>query len=230
MGSGGQARSTHWLDWTLNDLLEQLGGVPAERVRMVPMPGTATEEDLLAVESRTGRVLELIDGVLVEKVVGWYEMAVAVELAWLLKRYVQDRGWGVVLRTEGPLRIFPGQVRSPAVAYVSFQRLGRIREPVRPVLPVAPDLAVEVLSETNTPGEMERKLRDYFAAGVESVWYIDPKARTARTYSSLEECETISDEGFLRGGRVLPGLVVSLREIFQKAHQPRPDEPTCPSN
>lgn len=230
MGTGWQSRSRRWLDWTLSDLLEQLGGVPAERVRMVPMPGTATEEDLLAVESRTGRVCELIDGVLVEKVLGWYEMAVAVELACLLHRYVRDRGWGVVLKTEGPLRIFPGQVRSPEVAYVSFQRLGRIREPVSPVLPVAPDLAVEVVSETSTPGEMERKLRDYFAAGVESVWYIDPKARSARSYSSLEECETIPAEGFLRGGRVLPGLVVSLQEVFRKAHQPRPDQHSTPSN
>ncbi len=230
MGTAGQAQSSRWLDWTLSDLLEQLGGVPAERVRMVPMPGTATEEDLLAVTTRTGRVCELIDGVLVEKVLGWYEMAVAVELACLLHRYVRSRGWGVVLKTEGPLRIFPGQVRSPEVAYVSFHRLGRIREPVSPVLPIAPDLAVEVLSETNTPGEMERKLHDYFAAGVESVWYIDPKARSARSYTSVEECETIPAEGFLRGGRVLPGLVLSLHELFQKAQQSRPDDPAHPSD
>jgi Uma2 family endonuclease len=102
--------------------------------------------------------------------------------------------------------------------------LGRIREPLKPVLPVAPDLAVEVLSPSNTPGEMERKLRDYFAAGVESVWYIDPKARSARTYSSLEDCETIPTEGVLRGGRVLPGLVVSLKEVFHKAQPPQPEE------
>jgi len=219
-----QKRSRHCLDWTLNDLMEQLGGVPADRVRMLPLPGTATEEDLLAVESRTGRVCELIDGVLVEKLLGGYEMAVAVELASLVSRFVQTRGWGVVWKMEGPLRILPGQVRSPEVAYVSFRRLGRIREPLKPVLPVAPDLAVEVLSPSNTPGEMERKLRDYFAAGVESVWYIDPKARSARTYSSLEDCETIPTEGVLRGGRVLPGLVVSLKEVFHKAQPPRPEE------
>jgi len=221
MKTGGHSQSSPWLDWTLHDLLEQLGGVPADRVRMVPLPGTATEEDLLAVESRTGRICELIDGVLVEKLLGGYEMAVAAELASLVSRFVQARGWGVVWKMEGPLRILPGQVRSPEVAYVSFRRLGRIREPVKPVLPVAPDLAVEVLSPSNTPGEMERKLRDYFAAGVESVWYIDPKARSARTYSSLEECETIPAEGLLQGGRILPGLTVSLQEVFHKAqHTP----------
>ena len=53
-------------DWTVADLLGQLGGVPPDRVRLVPSPGTATEKDMLAVAARTGRVYELVDGVLVE--------------------------------------------------------------------------------------------------------------------------------------------------------------------
>lgn len=57
-------------DWTVADMLAQLGGVPPERIRLVPLPGTATEQDVIDVEARTDRLCELIDGVLVEKTMG----------------------------------------------------------------------------------------------------------------------------------------------------------------
>ena len=49
---------------------------------------------------------------------------------------------------------------------------------------MAPDLAIEVLSESNTPAEMERKLKEYFAAGMQLVWYFDPRARTVTVYTA----------------------------------------------
>ena len=54
---------------------------PAERIRLIPAPGTATEEDVLTSDSRFGRLCELIDGVLVEKPVGYYESRLAVVLS-----------------------------------------------------------------------------------------------------------------------------------------------------
>jgi hypothetical protein len=58
---------------TLADLLEQLGGIVPERVRFRPPPGTATEKDVLEVEAHEDRLCELVDGVLVEKAMGWRE-------------------------------------------------------------------------------------------------------------------------------------------------------------
>jgi tRNA A37 methylthiotransferase MiaB len=52
---------------TVADLLESLGDIPPERIRMRPLPGTATEDDVLAVHASEKRLCELVDGVLVEK-------------------------------------------------------------------------------------------------------------------------------------------------------------------
>jgi hypothetical protein len=63
---------------TVSDLLHQLGDIPPERVRLQPPPGTATEADVVAVHSREDRLCELVDGVLVEKTLGYYESYITV--------------------------------------------------------------------------------------------------------------------------------------------------------
>ncbi len=64
---------------------------------------------------------------------------------------------------------------------------------------------------------MTRKLRDYFTAGVRLVWLIDPRTRTAKSYSGLDQCESIGKSGALSGGDVLPGFELSLRDLFAEA-------------
>jgi len=205
------------LDGTIADLLKRLGGIPPKRVRLVPTPGTATEKDVIRAEARTGRICELIDGVLVEKTMGAYESAVAVALAYFLKDYLRRRRLGVVLGADGLLRILPRQVRIPDVAFLSWRGLGGRRMPREPILDAAPDLAVEVLSKGNTKAEMARKLRDYFAAGVRLVWFIDPRTRTARSYTAPDQCQSIGEDGVLGGGEVLPGFELALSELFAEA-------------
>jgi len=85
------------LERTVADLLRQLGGVSPKRVHLVPTPGTATEKDVIQAEARTGRICELIDGVLVEKTMGAYESAVAVAPA---NKTSIAQGRGPVRRNE----------------------------------------------------------------------------------------------------------------------------------
>jgi Uma2 family endonuclease len=198
-------------------LLKRLGRVSPRRVRLVPTPGTAKEKDVIQAERRTGRLCELIDGTLVEKTMGVYESAVAGALIYFLKHYLRSHRLGVVLAPDGLLRILPRQVRIPDVAFLGWRRLGGRRIPRDPILSAAPDLAVEVLSRGNTKGEMTRKLRDYFAAGVGLVWYIDPRTRTAKSYSSPQQCQSIDEDGVLVGGNVLPGFELSLCDLFAEA-------------
>jgi Uma2 family endonuclease len=205
------------VDRTVADLLERLGGVPPERVLLVPTPGTATEKDVVELDDHADRLCELIDGVLVEKAMGDYESAVASAMIYFLRDHLRRRRLGVVLAPDGLLRILPGQVRIPDVSFISWERLGGRRLPRDPVWGVAPDLAVEVLSKSNTKGEMQRKLRDYFAAGVRLVWYIDPKKRTAKSYIAPDRYDSIAEDGVLAGGEVLPGFELSLRELIAEA-------------
>src|SRR5688572_18472595 len=114
---------------TVADLIEQLGGISPSRIRLHPPPGTATEDDVMAIEAHEDRLFELIDGVLVEKGIGFRESALTVLLIELLSAFVRQRNLGLMSGPDGMMRLFPGRVRIPDVAYVSWERVpgGRIR-------------------------------------------------------------------------------------------------------
>jgi hypothetical protein len=86
---------------TLADLLEHLGGIHPNRVRFRPAPGTATEKDVLAIHDREGRLYELVDGVLVEKAMGWSESLLAGALIEVLRGFVRPRNLGLVTAPDG---------------------------------------------------------------------------------------------------------------------------------
>lgn len=199
---------------TLADLLERLGGVPPSRIRMFPLPGTATEEDVLRAEGHTGRICELIDGVLVEKTMGYVESLLAGAVLEALRQFTRPRGLGIVLGADGTLQILPHQVRIPDVCFIRWSRFPDQQLPENPVPSVAPDLAVEVLSAGNTDEEMRRKLRDYFRAGTLLVWYIDPPSRSVTVYRSPECGEVLTSEATLTGEDVLPGFELPLSGLF----------------
>jgi Uma2 family endonuclease len=206
---------------TLADVLrlrEQLGNVPLDRIRMSPLPGTATAEDVIAAETLPRkRLCELIDGVLVEKAMGARESLLALALGSFLWAHVRPRKLGVILGADGMLRLEPQQVRIPDVSYISWARVPGGKFPETPIPEIVPDLAVELLSESNTKGEMARKLRDYFLAGVRLVWLIQPKTQTAEAYTAPDEKRRIAKTGTLDGGTVLPGFSLPLKELFAQA-------------
>jgi len=74
-----------------------------------------------------------------------------------------------------------------------------------------------VLSESNTPAEMQRKLGEYFDAGVRLVWYLEPHSRTARVYTSVTDCIHLNENDALDGGTVVPGFRLTIREWFERA-------------
>ena len=217
--SDDQARGAP--DAASDDLRARLGGIPHERIRKHPPPGRATEQDVLDAK-RHGCLCELVDGVLVEKPVGYVESRMAVALTFLLEDYLKGNNLGVVLGPDATLRILPNQIRLPDVSFISWQRFPGGKQPNVPVPDIAPDLAVEVLSPSNTVPEMDRKLVDYFAAGVQLVWYIDPDAKTACSYTGQDRCDRIDASGTLVGEPVLPGFRLGLGELFAEAFREAP--------
>jgi Uma2 family endonuclease len=208
-------RAAEWL--TVADLRRHLGGIPSYRIRMVPTPGTAEEKDLLWVQDHEDRNCELIDGILVDKTVGWLESRLALALAYFLERFLEGNDLGIVTGEGGPMRILAKQIRMPDVAFFSWRHFPNRKLPDSPVPHLAPDLAVEILSKGNTKREMQRKLREYFAAGVRLVWYIDPRKRQATIYISPDQAESIPAHGSLTGGDVLPGFALPLSALFARA-------------
>ena len=199
---------------TLADLLDRLGRVPLERIRFHPPPGTATERDVLEIAAREDRLCELVDGVLVEKPMGYGESILALFLGRMLGNFVAPRNLGHVTGEQGMLRLFPGLVRIPDVAFASWNRFPQRRWTGEPIPALVPDLAVEVLSESNTPAEMSIKIGEYFSAGVQLVWLVDPSLRTATVFTAADNSVTLHEQDTLDGGTVLSGFTLSLRELF----------------
>jgi Uma2 family endonuclease len=203
------------------EMQEQLGGVPLERIRMTPAPGTATVEDLLAWQARSDVTLELVDGTLVEKAMGSWEGRIGGALFFLLEWYLDEHDLGMVFPGDTQLRVVFDLVRAPDVSFVSWDQLPDPDLPEDALWPVYPNLAVEVISRSNRPGEMERKRREYLDAGAKLVWLIDPETRTATIHRPDAEPVTIDEQGTLDGGDVLPGFSLRLGDLFDRAARGR---------
>ena len=200
--------------WTAADLVTRFGPIALDRVRHDPLPGRATEKDLLRVNQRHDTLCELIDGTLVEKGMGNYESMLAVALVRLLSDFVAQHNLGVVLGPDGMLRLRSGLVRLPDVSFISWQRIPNRDILEAPIWEVAPDLAVEVLSRSNTSAEMQRKLNDYFIAGARLVWYVEPRQRQVLVYTAAESFLALDESHTLDGGDVLPGFTLPLEKLF----------------
>jgi Uma2 family endonuclease len=199
------------------ELQEFLGNIPAHRIRLHPLPGQATEEDIFAIRAREGRTCELIDGILVEKDMASFESRLGCILIFFLELFLEKNDLGVVLGEAGLLRLFPGRVRAPDVSFISWKNMPNEEFPREAIASLAPDLAVEILSAGNTPGEMQLKLQDYFQAGSRLVWLVDPETRTVRVYTSPRRSRLLTEEDTLDGGKVLPGFSLPIKKWFARA-------------
>jgi len=202
---------------TVQDLLDSLGGIPASRVLLKPFPGTATEADAIRVNESRRFLCELVDGVLVDKRSGLIDSALAVSMLSLLRQFVVPRNLGVVTAANLMLRLFPGMIWIPDGAFTSCDQFPGGILPREPAPAIAPDLVVEVLSESNTEAEMDRKIRDYIEAGTVLVWLVDPKNRTITIHDRDVPEPTVhggSEEIVLN--KVLPGFRFPLVELSEE--------------
>ena len=100
-------------------------------------------------------------------------------------------------------------VRIPDVAFTSWDRM-----PDQPIPGLVPDLAIEILGLSNTPGEMARKRREFFAAGVRLVWEVDLRRRTVHVFHAPEFPIELTASDTVTGEDVLPGFSLPLAELF----------------
>jgi len=196
-----------------NEVLNELGGIAAHRVRREPAPGGATMADLVKA-NENGAICELVDATLVEKAMGWRESLIAVVLGGLLRDFVNSRNPGIVSGADGLMEILPSLAHGPDVAFTSWDRIPGGHVPPEAVSRIVPDLAVEVLSVGNTLMEMSRKRHEYFYAGVRMVWMVDPRERSVAVYTTINDYVILDESQTLTGLDVLPGLEIRLADIF----------------
>jgi len=135
------------------------------------------------------------------------------QIAWLLKNLVTPNklGWvggeaGVVTERD------PDTVRGPDVYFYRIERLAR---PPKSFIELAPDIAVEVISPSDTRPAMRRKVREYIASGVRLVWVVDPETKTVMVYSGSMQGVEHDEADTLDGGEVLPGFTCKVADLFE---------------
>ena len=135
----------------------------------------------------------------------------------ILHRHAEANNLGVVVPEVGfKLASNPDTVRAPDVAF-----LRRDRIPARKgFVDGPPDLAVEVLSRDDRPGEVRAKIEDYLTSGVLLVLAIDPDDLTATIHRRLTPPITLSGDDVIDLDDILPGFRCSVQEIFER-REPR---------
>jgi len=206
--------------WTLADLHRRFGAIPFERIRQNPPPGSGTVDDVVRLNDHEDRLYELVDGILVEKTVGLEESLIAINIGTLLNNFVRPQGLGLVAGADGTIQLDINLVRIPDVSFISWERVPGGEVPQEPVPLLVPDLAVEVISRSNTPKEMGEKLQEYFAKGVRLVWYVRPRSRVVDVYTAPDHFTRLTASMRLDGGDILPGFSVQVGELFEMAKRP----------
>ncbi|QJW96364.1 Uma2 family endonuclease [Frigoriglobus tundricola] len=168
---------------------------------------------------------ELIDGFLVEKANGYRESLLAASLIAFLMNFTSPRKLGLVGAPDAIMRVRPDQLRLPDVWFVTWERLLAADAHKKKIAPFGPDLAIEILSESNTRAEIDQKRRELFGAGTRLIWVIDPNTRTAEVFDDPvqpNQMTTVGEADALGGGAVLPGFTLPLAELFADLEPPAP--------
>lgn len=126
--------------------------------------------------------------------------------------YVEEHSLGRVLG-ERDFRLSETVVRRPDVALVAQERLPLITKPHR-FAPIPSDLAVEVISPSETALSILEKVTDYLRFGVQLVWLVYPQTRQGVIHRPDGSAHTYGPEDALDGGDVLPGLTLPPARIF----------------
>jgi len=162
----------------------------------------------------------LIDHTLVEKApVSYLEDSLTTVLARFLHEFLWTTRLGKGFTAGAIYQMVEGNFRLPDFSVCLRDKFPTGKVERLTYVDFAPDLAVEVLSKSNTPQEIERKRRELFASGTQLIWVVDPEKRTVTVYTSANECAVLAETDTLTGGDVLPGFELSITEWFRQAEE-----------
>ena len=179
-----------------------------------------TLDHLVAMDAR-GAQVEIVNGAWAEaeedSMTGELHGAIQAWLIFVLLGHVLPRGLGRVYPGDITfvLEGTPERIETRRRSDVSFVRADRVITSEQDnVYFHAPDLAIEIISPSETAEDMQHKLNDYLRAGVSQVWQIFPRTQQVIVTQSDGSAKTYSAEDTIPGGQLLPDLEISVKEIF----------------
>ena len=180
-----------------------------------------TAEDLWALShlpENANKRLYIIDGELFTmSPTGWKHGKIASELTLFIGMYVKQHSLGIITAAETGYILDPGTTLAPDVGFVAAARVpDKLPDGY---VPFAPDLAVEVVSPTNTAAEMRDKIEKYLQHGTQLVWVVYPDKQKVDVWRPAEEqtlhVDFLGAGDTLDGGDVLPGFTLPIADIFK---------------
>lgn len=167
-------------------------------------------EKIAALPENTDRHLEYIGGEIVEVVSNSDASEIAAFILAQLSNHIYAHKLGRVTGADGGYKV-SGEDYMPDAAFIS-----NVRQPKRPNVawnPLAPDLAVEVVSPTDRPTVIADKVANYPLAGT-LLWYVFPNDKQVKVYAPGQPAKTLGIDDVLDGGKVLPGFKLAVKDIF----------------
>ena len=205
---------------------------PALFPRPIPReqrPAGYSPEDLLIMPD--GEQYELVNGQLQEKAMSGLCSWVGLEVGARIRNFAVEHELGWAFGSDAGYQCFPDapdKVRKPDVSFVAKHKLPN--GPVDGYLRVAPDIAVEVASPNDSLRDTDRKVEEYLAAGVRSVWLIDPNVRVVQIIRSDGTSQRLRDADELSEPDILPGFRCHVRDLLPPLSLPAPEPTPQPTN
>ena len=159
---------------------------------------------------------ELVDGQAIPKMSPKrFHSRVTGALYLLLSEWSEDRGeigieWAVILKLKGQ-----DWVPIPDLLYISYERLP-VERFEDEACPFAPELVIEIISPSQSFGDLSEKATDYLQAGVDRVWLLDSHSKTVTIFYPDAPPQTKREHDSLQD-KLLPGLELTVQQIFQQA-------------
>jgi Uma2 family endonuclease len=180
-----------------------------------------TGDDLLQLPDNS--TMELVDGQIVEKNVSLLSSRTEARITSLFTVFADQRQAAIVLPATMGYQCFqalvddPDRMRKPDISVVKMDRYRALSDPNPGYMPIAPDLAVEVLSTNDVVRDVNEKLAEYRSAGFPLVWVVDPEARTVTVYPNPGKPFIRTEDDELTAEQALPGFVCRVNDLFPPA-------------
>jgi Uma2 family endonuclease len=176
-----------------------------------------TDEAFMALPD-DGQHYEIVNGELIDMGnSGAKHGYIAIILSSALFAVVMAQKLGALFDSSTAFKMKNGNKRSPDISFFAKERLQKLDDLPTGFLDGAPDLAIEILSPTNTIEEIDSKLAEYFENGARLVWVINPSQHHVLVYRSAQEPDRLlKSVDSLDGEEVIPGFTLPVADLFQK--------------
>ncbi len=180
------------------------------------MSGTTeeiTDEYLMRLPNNPGSKWELVEGKLQEVPTSGKHDRIVIYLGYILFPYADP--YGMLTASQAGYRMASGNLRVPDFAFTRYDRFPNSKVPDG-FIEFAPDLAVEIISPSEEPGDRTRKVSEYFESGACQVWHMFPETQTVTVFRSPSDSVTYQPEDELDLSDLLPGFRSRVSDLFGK--------------